>query len=302
VTPAATREQWRPRRGEGIAANVAVSGLVAVSGDLAPGESTTDRVFATVRAALDSAGVERKDCDSVVLAADDVADGRSITTMLQATAAGAYRKDEVRVTNGALTALGLAALRVAAAAARRSIVASWWHPSVGASELGRASIDVRHGSSALVPPQLLGLERMSGGCAACVVGPPGDGGALRLAGVSFGQADYDAWIGRDGEPAGMLRQLGRDLARRWGPFGPDTRVAASLTAEPDDWLAAEVAAGIGDAERLRPAAAHHGIADGLVVLSRLAAALEPGAGGVAFATGLPLFMSAEGAAIWRGDA
>ena len=76
------------------------------TGPLQSFESLEERVFTTVEAALGSTGVVRDEVDSVVLAADDIADGRAITTMLHATAAGAYFLDEIRTTNGSLTAQG----------------------------------------------------------------------------------------------------------------------------------------------------------------------------------------------------
>ncbi|MFM8555085.1 MAG: hypothetical protein ACKODG_02700, partial [Betaproteobacteria bacterium] len=53
--------------------------------------------FDTVREALAEAGVDRRELDSVTLAANDEMDGRSITSMLLAAPSGAYLKDEIRV-------------------------------------------------------------------------------------------------------------------------------------------------------------------------------------------------------------
>jgi len=54
---------------------VGIAGLLADVTPLAPGEALIERIFATTRAALDQASVAFEDVDSVVLAADDVADG-----------------------------------------------------------------------------------------------------------------------------------------------------------------------------------------------------------------------------------
>ncbi len=287
----------------GAISPLSISGLVAKTGELRPGEALIDRVFVTVRAALDAAGVDRDEIDSVILAADDVADGRTITTMIHATAAGAYLKDELRVTQGGLTALGLAGLRVASGLSRRSIVAAWWQPSAPPEDIARAAIDVRDGSRSLMPPERLEFDRSSGACTACVVGPAGEPGELRLDAFAFGQADYRAWVAGDGEPAGVLRRLGADLAERCGPLDPRGRIATSLTAGEDDWREAENAAGVGpEWERVGASPVHHGLADGMVVLSRLASLLTPGEQGVVLATGSPFFLQVEGAVVRRADA
>jgi hypothetical protein len=283
----------------GAIAPLSISGLVAKTGELRPGEALMDRIFVTVRAALDAAGLERGDVDAVLIAADDVADGRTITTMIHATAAGAYLKDELRVTQGGLTALGIAGLRVAAGLSRRAIVAAWWETTADPAAVARAATDVRDGSRALTSPDALEFGPASGACVACVVGPAGESD-LQLEAFSFGQAAYREWIARDGEPEGVQRRLGADLARRSAPIGASGRAAVSRTES--GWGEAERAAGVTDWRKLELAPVHHGLADGMVVLTRLAEALDPGERGIVFATGSPFFLQVEGCVVRKLDA
>lgn len=90
---------------------------------------TEELAFETVRAALADAGVERQALDHVTLATSDEMDGRSISSMLMATPAGAYLKDELRVTDSGLTGLLMGALRVATGRFHLGVVVSWSHTS-----------------------------------------------------------------------------------------------------------------------------------------------------------------------------
>jgi hypothetical protein len=281
-----------------------IAGLVARAGDLEPGEALIDRVFATVRASLDAADASFADVDSVVLAADDVTDGRSITTMIHATAAGAYRRDELRVTQGSLTALGLAGLRVSSGMSELSIVASWWAPTADPAEIARAGVDPRDGARALLPPERFAGQAPRGGCAACLVRAGGGGaGELALEGFTWGQAGYREWLARDGEPEGVLRRLGTGLRERCALPAAGGAFAASATGAAGSWAAAKAAAGIGEQWRsLEDSDVHHGIADGLISLARMAPALAAGEAGVVMATGSPPFALAEAALVRRTDA
>lgn len=280
-----------------------VVGFAARTGELEPGEALIDRVFATVRASLDSADVPFADIDSVVLAADDVADGRSITTMIHATAAGAYRKDELRITQGSLTALGIAALRVSCGISERSIVASWWEPTAEPAEIARTSVDARDGFRALVSPARFAGERSQGGCVACVVEPAGGSGGLLIDGFTWGQADYRAWLAGDGEPEGVLRRLGTDLRARCELPASGGVFATSATGDAQHWEHAKSAAGIGsDWRPLETTGVHHGIADGLISLARMAPALDIAEPGVVMATGSPHFALTEAVLVRRADA
>ncbi len=299
----ATEQQPAPGR-EGVGAEVepGISGLEVRRGELLPGEALIDRIFTTVSASLARAGVEIDEVDSVILAADDVADGRSITTMMHATAAGAYFKDELRVTTGSLTALGLAGLRVSAGLSRRSIVASWWLPSTDRAALARTSVSVHDGARSLVSPARFDNEPTEAACAACVVGPASDAGELALHGFTWTQADFPRWLASDGEPEGVQRRLGRQLRERCGPFDGSGRVAASATAPGSDWSAAIDEAGLEGFTPCAGVTTSVGIADGLVGLSRVADDLQPGEGGVVLSTGSPQFLLAEAASVGRADA
>lgn len=97
-----------------------------------------EMAYATARAALDNAGVERREIDHVTLAASDEIDARGITSMLLAAPAGAYLKDEMRVTDSGLTGLQLGAMRVASGDLQLGLVVSWNQSSVGPLEdIGR---------------------------------------------------------------------------------------------------------------------------------------------------------------------
>src|SRR5258706_4990919 len=69
--------------------------------------------------------------DSVVLAAHDLVDGRSLSSMVTAPAAGAYLRDEIRLAEDGLVALSLASARVTAGESELSIVAAWGRASEG---------------------------------------------------------------------------------------------------------------------------------------------------------------------------
>jgi hypothetical protein len=280
---------------------VRISGIQTRPGHLAPGEALIDRIFETVTASFAAAGVDRSDIDSVVLAADDLADGRSITTMLHATAAGAYRNDELRVTNGSLVAVGLAALRVTAGLSGRCLVASWWAPTAGSAPLAAASVGVRDHYKFLSPDRFV-EEPTGAGCAACIVdaGIAADG--LDLEAFAWAQADFGKWLAHDVEPAGVQARLGADLSARCGGLDNRGVAVASATAAEKSWHVAAEASGVGSAWRWLERGDHVGIADGLFLLADLTAALSPGEQGIALATGSPQFLVAEGVSVRRANA
>lgn len=109
-------------------------------------KSLADLIFEGVSHGLASCGVQMESVDSVVLAAHDLIDGRSLSSMVTAPAAGAYFRDEIRVTDDGLSALSLASARVASGESEVSIVAAW----------GRASeADFLNTSRAAMDPFLL---------------------------------------------------------------------------------------------------------------------------------------------------
>ncbi len=84
-----------------------------------------EMVYHTAHAALENAGVRRKELDHVTLGACDELDGRSISSMLMAMPAGAYLVDEIKVTDSAATALCLEAARLESQEFDLGMVASW---------------------------------------------------------------------------------------------------------------------------------------------------------------------------------
>jgi hypothetical protein len=89
----------------------------------------SELIFDTVRAAVDDSGRDMGEIDSVVLAAHDLVDGRSLSSMVTAPAAGAYLRDEIRFSDDGASAFAAAMTRLEAGAATRSIVAAWGRSS-----------------------------------------------------------------------------------------------------------------------------------------------------------------------------
>lgn len=81
--------------------------------------------YHTARAALDSAGVTRRQLDSLTLGACDELDGRPISSMLMSAPAGGYNVDEIKVTDSGATAMCLAYARFAAGDTDLGLVVSW---------------------------------------------------------------------------------------------------------------------------------------------------------------------------------
>jgi acetyl-CoA acetyltransferase len=82
-------------------------------------------VFDTSAAALENAGIERRELDHITLATCDELDGRSISSMLLAAPAGGYLKDELKVTDSGLVGFCLAAMRIATGRFHLGLLASW---------------------------------------------------------------------------------------------------------------------------------------------------------------------------------
>ena len=114
----------------------------------------SELIFDTVRRAIDEGGMGMTGITSVVLAAHDLVDGRSLSSMVTAPAAGAYLRDEIRYGDDGAAAFAAAVVRIEAGETERSIVAAW----------GRASEhDVDGVSRALFDPFFsmpLGLEEL----------------------------------------------------------------------------------------------------------------------------------------------
>lgn len=83
-----------------------------------------DMVFEATKKALDDAGLERGNIDTVVEAAYDSMDGRTISNMYLCTAAGGYLKDESRVAEDGTFALAYAYMRIASGLFDTAVVAA----------------------------------------------------------------------------------------------------------------------------------------------------------------------------------
>ena len=84
-----------------------------------------DMVFEAASKALQDADLERKDLDSVVISGSDELDGRCISSMLLAMSAGAYLKDEIKVTDEGCYGVIVAAMRLMTELFSLSLVVGW---------------------------------------------------------------------------------------------------------------------------------------------------------------------------------
>ena len=91
--------------------------------------SLTELIFSTTRRAVDDGGKPFDSIDSVVLAAHDVVDGRSLSSMVTGPAAGSYLRDETRFSDDGAAAFASAVTRIEAGESKRSIVAAWGRAS-----------------------------------------------------------------------------------------------------------------------------------------------------------------------------
>jgi len=91
--------------------------------------SLSELIFDTTRQAIDDTGLGIAGIDSVVLAAHDMADGRSLSSMVTAPAAGAYLRDEIRYGDDGAGAFAAACVRIEAGESERTIVAAWGRAS-----------------------------------------------------------------------------------------------------------------------------------------------------------------------------
>ena len=104
--------------------------------------SLTDMIFRAVSSAVEASRAPMARIDSVVLAAHDLVDGRSLSSMVTAPAAGAYLRDEIRLAEDGLAALSLASARIEAGESEFAIVAAWGRASEGdLSQTSRAQFD-----------------------------------------------------------------------------------------------------------------------------------------------------------------
>lgn len=88
-------------------------------------QSLVEMVFEAATRALHDAGIARDEIDHVTLAASDLLDGRAISSMVTAAAAGAYLRDEIKIAEDSGAALALEVLRIASGAFDMGLLVSW---------------------------------------------------------------------------------------------------------------------------------------------------------------------------------
>lgn len=130
---------------------VAIIGIGMTKFEPKINETLYDMIFRASHLALSDAGIDRNDIESVVLAASDLVDGIGISSMVTATAAGAYLKDEIKVAEDGIFGLALAYLRIVSGQFSNSIVVSWSKCSQGSiADISNLNFDpFYHRSTAL---------------------------------------------------------------------------------------------------------------------------------------------------------
>ena len=96
-------------------------------------------IFSCVSAALADAGVTLAEVDAVTIACEDLIDGRSLSSMITGPAAGAYLRDEIRLSEDGLAALSLAAAQLQSGTFERVLVAAWGRPAEADPEVASAA-------------------------------------------------------------------------------------------------------------------------------------------------------------------
>ena len=105
-----------------------------------------EMAYHTAHAALDAAGVTRRQLDSLTLGACDELDGRPISSMLMSAPAGGYGTDEIKVTDSGASALCLAYARFLAGESQLGLVAN--SRAVACKSAGNSSVSINTASSA----------------------------------------------------------------------------------------------------------------------------------------------------------
>jgi acetyl-CoA C-acetyltransferase len=95
-------------------------------------------IFSCVSAALADAGCVLRDVDAVTIACEDLIDARSLSSMITGPAAGAYLRDEIRLSEDGLAALSLAVAQLESGMFERVLVAAWGRPAESDPELASA--------------------------------------------------------------------------------------------------------------------------------------------------------------------
>lgn len=90
-----------------------------------PDQILDEIVFEAASKALADAGMTREEMDCITISAGDQIDGRPISSMLEACPAGAYLKDEIKVTEEGSYAAILAGMRILSGVFDTALVVSW---------------------------------------------------------------------------------------------------------------------------------------------------------------------------------
>jgi len=117
---------------------VAVEGIALELTSADRRRALPELIFSCVSAALTDAGRTLQDVDAVTIACEDLIDGRSLSSMITGPAAGAYLRDEIRLSEDGLAALSLAAAQIESGTFERVLVAAWGRPAEGDPELASA--------------------------------------------------------------------------------------------------------------------------------------------------------------------
>lgn len=117
---------------------VVVEGVAIERTSADPARSLPELIFSCVRAALADADCALRDVDAVTLSGEDLIDGRSLSSMITGPAAGAYLRDETRLSEDGLAALSLASAQLASGTFDRVLVAAWGRASEGDPERSSA--------------------------------------------------------------------------------------------------------------------------------------------------------------------
>jgi acetyl-CoA C-acetyltransferase len=96
-----------------VTPRVAIVGVAQTKCESKKKEVYYDVVYEATSKALENAGMERSELETVIEASDDVADGRTISNMHTCTAAGGLLKDESRCAEDGTFALAYAYMRLA---------------------------------------------------------------------------------------------------------------------------------------------------------------------------------------------
>jgi acetyl-CoA C-acetyltransferase len=114
--------------------SVAVEGLAVQLTSADRTRSLPELIFSCVSAAVADAHCTMRDVDAVTVACEDLIDGRGLSSMITGPAAGAYLRDETRLSEDGLAALSLAAAQIESGMFDRVLVAAWGRAAEGDPE------------------------------------------------------------------------------------------------------------------------------------------------------------------------